>query len=73
MIIVTVACIIDCKMTSTEEKKVKAHMKKYGVSMREAVINLYRNNEIDFYIEKPLFNDLPIDEILEADENGKMS
>ena len=69
MITVTVACIIDCKMSAIEEEKVKAHMEKYGVCMREAVINLYRNNEIDFYIEKPISDDLPIDEILEADEN----
>ena len=69
MITVTVACIIDCKMTAIEEEKVKTYMKEYGVCMREAVISLYRNNEIDFYIEKPFSNDLPIDEILEADEN----
>ena len=64
---VNCACIFDFTMSKEDEQKVKDHMKKWKVSDREAVIELYRNNEITLIVDAKFnFKDMPIDEILEV-------
>ena len=64
---VVCSCIFDFVMSKEDEQKVKSYMEEWEVSVREAVINLYRNNEITLVVDTKLdLKDMPIDEILEV-------
>ena len=65
--IVNCACIFDFTMSKEDEQKVKNYMEEWKVSDREAVISLYRNNEITLMVDTKLdLKEMPIDEILEV-------
>ena len=64
---VNCACIFDFTMSKEDEQKVKNYMEEWKVSDREAVISLYRNNEITLMVDTKLdLKEMPIDEILEV-------